>query len=163
MIIFINGSINSGKTTVAKELQLMIPNCAVVEMDSFHDFVPWMEIEEALPLNYKNAINVIRNFAEAGLTVIVPYPLSKSRFEELSATLKDFGPIHAITLNPDLDAVSHDRGSRSLTDKEKERIQYHYQIGINNPGYGEVINNTNQSVDQTARAILKIVGSNEPW
>lgn len=161
MIIFINGSINSGKTTVAKELQNKIPNCAVVEMDAFHDFVPWMELEEALPLNYKNAVDVIRNFAAAALTVIVPYPLSKVRFEELSVALKDFGPIHAITLNPDLVAVLQNRGTRKLTGAEQKRIQYHYKIGINDPGYGEMVNNTNQSVDQTAKAILKIIGSNE--
>ena len=161
MIIFINGSINSGKTTVAKELQKKIPNCAVVEMDSFHDFVPWMELNEVLPLNYKNAVDVIRNFAQAGLAVIVPYPLSKARFEELSASLKEFRPIHAFTLNPDLEAVLQNRSTRSLTDKEKDRIRYHYRIGINNPGYGEMINNTNQSVGQTTEEILKMIGSNE--
>lgn len=159
MIIFINGSINSGKTTVAKELQKLIPNCAVVEMDSFHDFVPWMELEEVLPLNYKNAVDVIRNFIEAGLTVIVPYPLSKGRFEELSVALKELGPIHAFTLNPDLEAVSKNRGARTLTSEEKERIQYHYQIKINNPGYGEVINNTNQTVRQTVGDILRLVST----
>lgn len=161
MIIFVNGSINSGKTTVAKELQKMIPKCAVVEIDAFHDFVPWMELKEVLPLNYKNATDVIRNFAQAGLTVIVPYPLSKVRFEELSATLKEFGPIHAFTLSPDLEAVSKNRGTRVLTNEERERIQYHYKIGINNPGYGKVINNTNQTVDQTAKEILKMIGSDE--
>lgn len=157
MIIFINGSINSGKTTVAKELQTQIPKCAVVEIDAFHDFVPWMELNEVLPLNYKNAIDVIRNFAQAGLTVIVPYPLSKARFEELSATLKEFGPIHAFTLNPNLEETLKNRGTRVLTNEEKERIRYHYQIGINNPGYGKVINNTNQTVKQTAGEILEAI------
>lgn len=161
MIIFINGSINSGKSTVAKELQRLISKCAVVEIDAFHDFVPWMELKEVLPLNYKNAVDVICNFAEAGLTVIVPYPLSKSRFEELSATLKDFGPIHAFTLNPDLDAVLQDRGTRKLTEAEQKRIHYHYQTGINDPGYGQVINNTDQTVEQTAGEILKMVDSDE--
>lgn len=135
----------------------MIPKCAVVEIDAFHDFVPWMELKEVLPLNYKNAIDVIRNFAQAGLTVIVPYPLSKVRFEELSAMLKEFGPIHAFTLNPDLGAVLQDRGTRQLTAAEQKRIQYHYQTGINNPGYGKVINNTNQTVEQTAGEILEAI------
>ncbi len=41
MIIFINGPINSGKTTVAKILSSKIPNTVNVEIDNLHEFIDW--------------------------------------------------------------------------------------------------------------------------
>jgi len=45
MIIFINGSINAGKSTVAKMLAEKIPNTALVEIDVFHEMIEWMPID----------------------------------------------------------------------------------------------------------------------
>lgn len=39
MIIFINGSINSGKTTVAKILAREFSNIALVEIDSLREMI----------------------------------------------------------------------------------------------------------------------------
>lgn len=58
-----------------------------------------------------------------------------------------------------LEKFAKNRGTRVLTNGESERIQYHYQIEINNPGYGKVINNTDQTVEQTAGEILEAINS----
>jgi len=39
MIIFLNGSINSGKSTVAKLLIKGLSNCALLEIDVFHEMI----------------------------------------------------------------------------------------------------------------------------
>ena len=64
MIIFISGSINSGKSTVAKILAEKIPRVANIEIDSLRSFISWLEIDKAIPINLENAISVIHNFVK---------------------------------------------------------------------------------------------------
>lgn len=158
MIIFINGSINAGKSTVAKLLADKIGDSALVEIDSFHNFIPWMPISESVLINLENATLVIKNFAKRGFNVIVPCPLSKRNYEYLMEELKDVSEdIQIFTLNPNLEKVLKNRGERELSEAEQERIRYHYSIGINNPAFGKVIDNTNQSVEETVESILGLM------
>lgn len=158
MIIFINGSINSGKSTVAKLLAEKIKDTAVVEVDRFHEFIPWMPVAESVLINLENAVLVIRNFYKRGFNVIVPYPLSKRNYEYLMEELKDIAEnISIFTLNPELEEVLKNRGNRELTEAEKERIKHHYSIGINNPAFGKVINNTKQTPEETVENISKLM------
>lgn len=55
MTLFINGSINSGKTTIAKLLAKKLGKVALLEIDKLHEFIEWMEIDKAVPINLKNA------------------------------------------------------------------------------------------------------------
>ena len=117
MIIFINGSINSGKSTIAKLLVKELPKTALVEIDTFHEMIEWMPIDEAIPLNLENALTVIRNFIDKGLSVIVPYPLSQKNYDYFVAGLKDMDiETHVFTLAPKLEDVLTNRGTRELTD-----------------------------------------------
>ena len=156
MIIFLNGSINAGKSTVAKLLVKELPNTALVEIDAFHDMIDWMPIDQSIPLNLENAVSVITNFAEKNLNVVVPYPLSQRNYDYLRESLKDVDAyIHVFTLAPQLEKAVTNRGARELSDWEKERIQHHYAIGISNPTFSEIIDNTNQTPQETMEAILR--------
>jgi broad-specificity NMP kinase len=158
MIIFINGSINSGKSTVSKILAEKISKVAVVEIDSLREFISWMPIDEAIPMNLKNALSVVKNFAKLKLDVIVPYPLSKNNYNFFINGLKEYADdIYVFTLSPKLEIVQTNRGSRELNDWERERIQYHYNNGISNPDFGLIIDNSNESPEETANKILKII------
>jgi len=88
--------------------------------------------------------------------VIVPYPLLKKNYKFLIENLKDANQqIYFFTLNPKLEIVLKNRGERKLTDWEKERIKHHYQIGINKPEFGEIIDNSSQAPEQTALIVLE--------
>ena len=155
MIIFLNGSINSGKSTIAKLLLKKLLKTALVEIDTFHEMIEWMPIDEAVPLNLENALTVIRNFISKDLNVIVPYPLSRKNYDYFVAGLKDLdSETHFFTLAPKLERALTNRGTRELTDWEKERIKHHYDIGINRPAFGEIIDNTDQTPEETAKLIL---------
>ena len=155
MIIFLNGSINAGKTTVAKILAKKLSNVALVEIDALRDMISWMPIDQAVPINLENAVSVIRNLSKRGLTVIVPYPLSKGNYDYVMDGLKGLDvKIHVFTLAPKLEKALTDRGTRKLDDKERERIKYHYDIGIPNPSFGEVIDNSEQIPEETADHII---------
>lgn len=155
MIIFINGSINSGKSTVAKILADKIGNAALVEVDQLRDFIGWMPLKDAIPLNLENTVSVIKNFAKNGLNVIIPYPLGQKNYKYLLDNLTQYqDQLRFFTLSPALEAALQNRGTRELTDWEKERIKYHYDIGISNPKFGIIIDNTAQTPQQTADEIL---------
>lgn len=158
MIILLNGSINSGKTTVAKQLIRILPRTAHVEVDSLREFIAWMPLAEAVPLNLRNAVAVTRNFVAHGLNVVLSYPLPQDDYDCLVRGLGSLGvTIHCVTLNPDLAVALTNRGTRGLIEWELKRIPYHYETGINNPSFGIVIDNTHQTPEETARQIWERV------
>ncbi len=155
MIVFINGSINAGKTTVAKLLAKDIPNTALLEIDSLRNMIDWMPIDKAVPINLENAVAVIKVFCGRGINVLVPYPLSDKNYNYIMNELKDINTdIFTFTLSPNLEKALTNRGTRELDDWERSRIQYLYSIGIHNPTFGEVIDNSNQTPEETKSYIL---------
>lgn len=158
MIIFINGTINSGKTTVAKILAQKIPNTANVEIDNLRNFIPWLEISKAISINLENALSVINNFAQHGYNVIVPYPLSQENYEFFKSKLDDYAKeLFFITLAPDMNKILANTDDRKLTQWERDRIKYHYDIGIQKPSFGKIIDNTKQTPEETAEEIFTIL------
>lgn len=155
MIIFLNGSINSGKSTAARLLAKALPNTALVEIDTLREMIDWMPIAESIPLNLKNAVSVIANFVEEGLNVVVPYPLSEKNHDYMMCGLKSLDiQIHVFTLDPGLERALTNRGTRELDEWEKGRIQYHYDVGIHNPSFGKIVDTANQTPEQTSQHIL---------
>lgn len=155
MIIFISGPINSGKSTISKLLERKIKNLAVVEVDDLRKMIEWMPLEDAIPINLENAMSVIRTFTKNGLNTVMAYPIRKENHDYLINNLKDLNvDIYIFTLSPNMESILKNRGERKLTEWEIERIKYHYSIGIANPSFGEIIDNTNQTPDETAAIIL---------
>jgi adenylate kinase family enzyme len=155
MIIFINGSINAGKTTIANILKKKIPNTAIVEIDELRKIIDWMPIDEAVPINLENAISVIKNLVKRGMNILVPYPLSEKNYNYIVRELKGIdAKLHFFTLAPKLETILADRGERELSTQEVDRIKYHYEIGIQNPSFGEIIDNSKQTPEETAKFII---------
>jgi hypothetical protein len=156
MIIFLNGSINSGKSTIAKRLASLFDKTAVIEIDCLREFVRFLPLKEAIPINLKNAISVINNLRKAGIDCIVPYPLGRDDYDFIFSGLADYRKeMHFFTLSPRLESVIKNRGKRRLISNEIKRIKYHYSIGINKPNFGVVIDNTNQTPEQTTKMIYQ--------
>jgi len=159
MIIFLNGSINSGKSTIAKLLAKVMPNTAIVEIDALREMIDWMPINQAIPINLENAIAVIRNFIKHGISCIVPYPLSQKNYEFVTSGLSDLDvPMRFFTLAPSIETALSDRGNRKVDNGERERIRHHYAIGIHAPSFGTIIDNSRQTPEETAQEILRNIG-----
>lgn len=156
MIILLNGSINAGKSTVSKQLCQMLPRTAHVEVDSLREFISWMPLEESIPINIETAIAVTKIFVRRGLNVIFSYPL---RPEDYEIILREFAEldtqVYGVTLRPRLEVSLTNRGTRQLTDWERSRIPYHYETNLNQPEFGIIIDNSEQSPEETAREILR--------
>lgn len=164
MIIFISGSINSGKSTVAAGLAARLEKSALVEIDRLREFVAWMKIEEAVPISLENAVSVIRNFSKKGLNVVVPYPLSERNYVYVMAGLRDLGEnVLVFTLSPKIEKALSDTNERMLDEWERERIRHHYDIGIPFPSFGVVVDNTNQTPEETVDEIFgRIINEPKP-
>lgn len=160
MIILLNGSINSGKTTVSKQLVQMLPRTAHVEVDDLDDFIAWMPLLESIPLNLANAAAVTRNFAAFGLNVVISSPLRQEDYDYLVRELQPLGvPIHCVTLSPNMEVALTNRGTRELTEWELNRIPQLYAEGISSPLFGITIDNAHQTPEETAQRILEIVNN----
>ncbi|NQV88021.1 MAG: hypothetical protein HQ402_00505 [Parcubacteria group bacterium] len=155
MIILLNGSINAGKSTVAKLLVEKLPNTALLEIDALREMIGWMPIDQSISINLENAVSIARNFSKEGLNVVVPYPLSEKNYNFLIDGLKDLNTqIYTFTLAPKLEKTLTNRGNRELEDSEQERIKHHYKIGIHSPAFGEVVDNSEQTPEETVEIIL---------
>jgi len=160
MIIFINGSINSGKSTISKLIADKLGNTALIEIDNLRHFISWMSLGEAMTISIENAILLIKNFVKNNINVVVPYPLSRKNYDDFMAGLKeDSESIQVFTLSPKKEVALKNRGSRALDDQEKERIEYHYQIGIHQPDFGIIIDNSEDTPRETATKIMKIIST----
>ncbi len=156
--ILINGSINAGKTTVSRAICTLLPRTAHVEVDSLHECIGWMSLEESIPLNLKNAAALGRNFLDYGLNVVISYPLNPPDYRYLVAELAGF-PLACFTLSPPLEVARHNRGTRALTEWEQQRIAFHYATGIASPAFGTIIDNASQTPQQTAAEIVRQVAA----
>ena len=117
--------------------------------------IDWMPIDQSIQLNLENAVSVITNFAKRNLNVIIPYPLSEKNHDYMMENLKVLDTsIHIFTLAPKLEKTLTNRGTRELNDWGKERIKHHYTIGIPNPTFGEIIDNSDQTPEETVQYIL---------
>lgn len=155
MFIILNGPQNAGKTTIAKLLQKSIPQLAHVEVDGLRQFIYWMDGKDAFPLSIENAVLVAKNFSKKGLGVVLTYVFSDKQLNATVENLKETGkPVYIFTFSPKLEIALTNRGTRELPNYVKERIKYHYQIGINKPSVGVIIDNTNQKPEETVKIIL---------
>lgn len=160
MIILINGSMNAGKSTVAKLLVSKIPRTAHIE--KLRQFIEWMSIDESIPYNMQNIISLTRNFITMGnLNVVISYPVSGENFKIISKGLEDLNvPVFAFTLAPDLSVVTTDRGTRELKEWEVEQIKKTYAENFHKPDYGVSIDNSHQTPEETAQFILDQIKMN---
>ena len=90
------------------------------------------------------------------LNVIISYPVSSENFKLISEALKDLHqPIYAFTLAPDLETTITNRDTRVLADWEIEQIKKTYKENFHKPDYGVIIDNSNQTAEETAEEIFK--------
>ncbi len=154
MIVLLNGSINAGKTTVARVLTTLLPRTAHVEVDALREFVRFLPLAEAIPVSLENAAAVTRNLVRRGVHVVLTYPLGQEDYDYLLAQFADLAtPVYTFTLSPQLEVALADRGERMLSAHERRRIREQYADGRHCPPFGVCIDNTAQTPAETAAAI----------
>src|SRR4051794_21356997 len=162
MIILINGSINSGKSTTAQHLLDQLPRAAHVEVDDLRNFIPNVPLFESISINLENAVAVTRNFVRHGFDVILTYPLGDGDYAYLIEQLGPCQvPIYTFTLGPSLNVAITKRGDPELSAWEIHRIHEQYADNRHQPFFGEAIDNSALSPADTATLILSRISEIE--
>lgn len=157
MLVFINGSINSGKTTTAKLLAEKL-DAKFLNIDDLNDLIPNFNLATDIPKSFELAIAEINRLTKEGKDVVANYVIRTEDWDGLLAGV-EAKPAYFITLAPPLEVAQSQRGERVLTDWETRRIQYHYDTGVPAPKHGIVIDNSEMSLEQTVDTIIKYIES----
>ena len=157
MLIFISGSINSGKTTTSKLIAERL-GWTYINVDDLTDKVVGFNIYSHLDLAMDLAIEAINAATGAGYNVVANFVIRKEDFERFEHEIHT-QPQVFITLSPGLNVAQSQRGDRVLTEWEIKRIKAHHDEGIAAPEYGHIIDNSSLTTDETVDKIMQIVES----
>lgn len=157
MILFLNGSSNAGKTTVARTLSEHIPRSTIVEIDqviaSFETLSPKSRLDNGI----EQGLRLIKQSHESGFHVIVPFPLSQAHYSYFTSRLQTAAKLLFFTLDPSLPTALSNRGTRELTFSERDRIIRYYEKNLHRPTFGITIDTSRQTTEQTVAIILRCV------
>jgi cytidylate kinase len=146
---------NSGKTTTSRLLARKI-GATFINIDDLRDTIADFNIETDFPKVITLAIETINNHLADGRDVVANYVITQKDYDRLTKELKTKNQ-YFITLAPKLEAIQTQRGDRELSEWEMQRIKHHYDIGIANPKFGHVIDNSELTVEETVDRILDFI------
>jgi len=157
--IWISGSINSGKSTIAAELNRRIRKSVNIELDELRHFAHYEKLEDIGDYIITDALDLAKKWSDRGFLPILTWPLWGEGLLHMISYSEKLGikPV-LINLIPEKDIAKKNRGKRELTEWEFNRIEYMYETeNIQNPAMGFLIDNTNQNVSETTEEIIKII------
>lgn len=152
MVIFINGSMNSGKTTVGKLLASRL-GYEFLDFDDISEAMANFDLGKDLSKVFKTGIKRINDLVSDGKNVVAVFVVRRKDYEKLIAEFN--GEIKFVTLAPRLEVAITNRGDRDLSDWHKERVKYHYETGIANPDFGMIVDNSSIKPGETVDKICK--------
>jgi 2-phosphoglycerate kinase len=156
LLVFISGSMNSGKTTTSSLLAKKI-GATFINIDDLRDTIAEFNIETDFPKVITLASETINNHLADGRDVVANYVLTQNDYNRLTKELQTKDQ-YFITLAPKLEIIQTQRGDRELSEWEMQRIKHHYNIGIASPKFGYIVDNSNLTVEETVDQIMEIIG-----
>ena len=153
MLIFISGSINSGKTTTSKALAKKI-KAILVNVDDLNDTIPNFNLATDLDKSMDLAIKTINRYLAEGKDVVANYVVRQKDFERFAKEINTNKQL-IVTLAPSIDVAQSNRGRKKLTKWEVQRIKHHYDTRIAAPKFGYIIDNSKLSINETVARIIE--------
>ena len=153
----LTGPSGVGKSTVTSELAKKLGKCAVLEGDAIYHQVygaekPWIEGNH-LEVMWKNIIDLVRNYLDAGIDVVFNYIISDKNLERLKIALAKY-EIHFIVLIASLEIIIK-RDEERNEDCQTHRAEVHLNK-IKEYGFDEkfMLNTEDKTVEKIADEIL---------
>ena len=174
LILNINGPVNAGKSTVSKILVNRLPKAVFIEVDELMSDAEQEALGLSLQAGWRerhkrlNAKLTAFKKSQEYETVIFAYPIADNTYQDWKSMEDDKTRFMNITLAPSLEVCLKNRGTRELTDWEKNRIREMYQEGYQKRPYSDfIINNENQAPEETAEVITRFLehalSSKQQW
>lgn len=164
LILNINGPINSGKSTVSKQLVQMLPSAVFIEVDDLLSDEEEKNLGLTMQAGWGERLNRLDKIIsdqknqQQYETIIFAYPMTENLYRRWSTHIDKNTRFIAITLAPSLENCLTNRGTRQLTNWELGRIREMYNENYHRPKYSDlIINNDGQTPRQTARQIADFI------
>ncbi|WP_175819035.1 shikimate kinase [Burkholderia sp. BCC0419] len=160
-VIHLNGPINSGKTTIGLALARVLPDARFIDGDD-HDAPEDAPFDVQWAIALERLVTQITNARERHL--VIAYPIGEAEFERLRAACdaRD-ARLFVVTLAPPEAIAASDRGSRVLTEWERQRIAEMYREGYAARWFSDcVVDTSGGSVDTCAKRIAQHVAAAVP-
>ena len=131
-------------------------NVQFLDFDSISEQIDNFDLSKDIPRVIDEGIKRLDELLKDNRLVVAAFPVRQEDYERLAKSLGS--DLRVVTLSPPLEVTQTNRGTRELTAWEKQRIKYHYDTKISNPGFGLVIDNSKTTPDQTADSIIRKLG-----
>lgn len=154
MIVFISGSINSGKSTTSKLIAQKL-GAAWLDVDEIAHSIPDFNLKTDLTKVMDRTIEHINLLTKSGKSVVANYVLRSKDYERLRQKLTDKDQ-HYFTLAPRIEVALSHRG-RQLNNWEYQRIKHHYDAGVANPAFGKILDTSDMSLEKVADKIITMI------
>ena len=143
------------KSTVAK---LLLEKIIRIELDLLSHFDNKLNLKKKTIFIIQDGLDLAKNWANRKRLPILNWPLwgAEAEFMLAYAQQLELEPI-IINLVPDIAIVKKNRGERTLTEWELNRIDYMYDKGVNEPRYGFKIDNGCLSQEETLNVVIEIL------
>lgn len=156
MIIWLDGPINAGKTTVATRLAALRPRTIHIEVDELRHFADCLTLEECSPFCIEDSAALSRRWLDRGFDVVLSWPVSIENLDRFQQQVPE--TVHVFTLLPRKEVALSKREDRELSETERARIEYMYSAMFSRPA-GTVIDNSDQSVEKTVERIIRDIAT----
>lgn len=156
ILVFISGSINSGKTTTSKLLAEKL-GAALINVDDLNDTITNFNLATDLDKSMDLAIAKINEYLAEGKDVVANYVVRQRDFDRFAKEVHTKEQ-YVITLAPRLEVAQGKRGDRQLSEWEVARVKHHYDTGVANPAFGHIIDNSDIDIEEAVERIQKIIG-----
>lgn len=155
MVIYIDGPINAGKSTISARLAQALPSTIHIEVDHLRHFAACLSLDDAIPYALEDTIQLTQNWLRRGFNVVVSWPIDAQDHAQFAQAVGDTGArLYTFTLLPRQEVCLQNRGTRPLTDHEIRRIHEMYAWRRIHGSVGTIIDNSDQTPDQTVAQIL---------
>lgn len=158
MIIFIGGSVNSGKTTTGRLVAKRL-GAEFIDVDTIDLAAPNFDLNSSreVPDVLDRVIKRLQGLP-ADKSAVLSYVLRPQDYEQLRRGLTG-RHLFFVTLVPQLEVALADRGGRQLSQWERDMVHYQYGNYSDKVDYGQIIDNSQLSAAETADRILGYLGS----
>jgi GNAT superfamily N-acetyltransferase len=157
VIIYLDGPINAGKSTVGVLLARRMPHTVHIEVDHLRHFAWLLTLDQAIPYALSDATSLAASWIKRGFHVVVSWPINRADHQRITAAIAETGaPLFTFTLLPRLDVALKDRGQRRLSEQERARIREMYAgMYAGDQAVGLLIDNSDQTAAETVQTILE--------
>jgi len=154
-VVCLNGSINSGKSTIGRALAQILPNAEFVEGDD-HGIPEGTDFHEMIDRAIDRLLRFIHQSQQDFL--VISYPLRHEDFVRLQeAARQREATLFVATLAPPLDVTLSNRGARLLSKDERTRIREMYAEGYADRDFSDIFITKAESPSVISRSIAEAV------